>query len=393
MALHRRRDVLKTLPALAVGLSGCSRLPGFGGDDDSLPTPTAWRYRLQNPTPAVRPGGGPLVVGSRSPFSDDPVMTGVDPDTGEEQWTVTGGKGRGSPVSSDDRFAYAFSKAEEAFAVDYRTGEVAWEVAVGGIDRADPGVVQFAPVPVGDSVVLPVSGVEDDVTDRLVALGVADGERRASRDLPASLSGAPAGDGEGVVAPLLDGTLRRVTLDGTEQWRVDVGASMSSVTVADGTAYVGSATEQLLAFDAETGERKWSAPLENTVFTRPLVADGRVFVGAADYYLYGFDAATGKRRWRTETDNAVTSGPVLADGKLVTLVGTDVRERGTSGTAPFSPTVMYVHRTDGTLVDEYRFEGYSSGGEVAWVTAVGDAVYLGQAWRLVRLAGEVLDDG
>ncbi|WP_135823727.1 outer membrane protein assembly factor BamB family protein [Halorussus ruber] len=420
MVLHTRRDALKTLPALAVGLSGCSSLRGFTGDDDGLPTPTAWRTHLRKSTPGVEPPDSPLVFGSRSHHRDDPMIAGIDPETGEQRWGVSAEEGRSSPVGADEQFAYVFSKAEKVFAVDYRKGEIAWKTGIRALDRADPGAVQFAPVPAGESVVVPASGTEDDVPDRLVAFAAADGERRYSHDLPASIAGAPAADhgsgGEGddgrevgVIVPLLDGTLRRVDASGTEQWKVEVGAPMSGVTVADGTAYVGSATEELLAFDAGTGDLRWRGALQNAVFTPPLVADGRVFVGGADYYLYAFDAQTGERRWRTETANAITSGPTLVggttmadgpttdggttlpDAKLVTLVGGDVRQRGTSGTVPFSPTVLYVHDTDGTLVSEYRFEGYTDGGQVRWAAAIGDGVYLGQAYQLARLGEEVLE--
>lgn len=387
MVPYTRRTALKTLPALAASLSGCS---GLLGEDYSLPTATAWRYHIQEPTAIRRPDDGPLLVGSHSPFDKDPVIAGLDPETGEERWTVTGEKGRNAPVAADERFAYSFSKSEEVFAVDYRTGAIEWRSTIRPVDDADPGVVEFAPVPLGDVAVMPVSGTEDDVPDRLVGFDRESGEEAFTHDLPASLSGAPARAGDGLVVPLLDGTLRRVTRSGTEQWRVDVGAALSGVTVADGTAYVGSATEALLAFDAATGERLWRGPLRNTVFAPPLVSDGRVFVGGADYYLYAFDADTGERQWRSETASAITSA-ALVDGKLVTLSGGDHSQRGASGNVPFSPTVLSVHDTGGALVGEYEFEGYLDGGSVSWVAAADGGVYLGQDWELARLDPEVLD--
>ncbi|WP_267641329.1 outer membrane protein assembly factor BamB family protein [Haloarchaeobius amylolyticus] len=383
-----RRDALKSLPALAVGLAGCTAL---AEEDHESPVPTAWQTKRFDPTPGAHPEGGPLIVGSRSPFRDDAMLAAVDPETGEERWSIGGGKGRGSPVAADDRHAYVFSKAETAFAVDYSTGEITWETSVAPVDEADPGVVEFAPIPAGEQVYVPISGTEDDVPDRVEALATADGSVQFVLDLPASLSGAPARDRAGLVAPLLDGTLRRVTADGTEDWRLEVGAAMSDVAVADGTVYVGSATEELLAVDADTGEVQWRSPLENTVFTRPLVADGRVYVAAADYYLYGIDAATGERRWRTETLSAFTSGPELVDGLLVSMVGGQITQRGPSGTVPFTPEAVYVHDTDGTEVAEYRFEGYHEGGSPMWVAVMGDAVYVGQEWSLSKAGPEVTD--
>ncbi|WP_158059243.1 outer membrane protein assembly factor BamB family protein [Halorussus halophilus] len=390
MPSYSRRQALKTLPALAVGLSGCSMLSQ--DDEGKLPMQTAWHYRIDEPTHGLRPADGPLLVGSRSPFRDGTVLTAIDAETGDERWTVSGAKGRGSPVGADDEYAYVFSKAEEMFAVDYATGETVWEKPIDHVDYADPGVVEYAPIPLDDSVVVPVSGTENDAPDRLVGFDRESGAHRFTYDLPASLAGAPARDGRGVIVPLLDGTLRRMNSEGTEQWRLDVGATLSAVAVNDGTAYVGSATEQLLAFDAESGERRWSGSLENTVFTRPLVTDDTVYVGAADYYLYAFDRVTGRRRWRTETANAITSGPTMAGGKLVTLVGGNPRQRGDSGTVPFSPTALYVHDMKGALVNEYRFDGYLEGGQVRWGAVIGDGVYLGQGWQLARLDEEVLSN-
>ncbi|WP_282351500.1 PQQ-binding-like beta-propeller repeat protein [Haloferax volcanii] len=394
MPSYSRRDALKTIPALAAGLAGCASLTGR---DDSLPMPTAWTVDVRTPTRAVRPPSGPLLVGTESQFRDDPMVSALDPATGEERWAVTGGKGRRSPLGFDDRHAYLFSRAERATAVDYEAGERAWSTELTGVDRPDPGVVQYPPAVAGDTVVVPISGVEHDVVDRLLGLSREEGDRRFRADLPASLAGAPApvppGDGSqaGVVAPVLDGTLRRFATDGSESWRVDAGPSPSSVTVAGDTVFVGSATEELLALDAATGEVRWRAPLQNTVFSRPLVADGRVYVGGADYFLYAFDAASGTRLWRDELAAPVTRGPTRVDDRLVTVVGSDILVRGHSGTVPFDPTALYVHATDGTLVDEQLFERTPDGGRVNWAVAAGGGVYVGQEWQLARLAPEVLD--
>ncbi|RDZ62468.1 hypothetical protein C5B90_14925 [Haloferax sp. Atlit-12N] len=394
MPSYSRRDALKTIPALAAGLAGCASLTGR---DDSLPMPTAWTAGVRTPTRALRPSSGPLLVGTGSPFHADPMVSALDPETGEERWAVTGRKGYRSPLGVDDQYAYLFSKAGRATAVDYEAGERAWNIGLTGVGSADPGVVQYPPVVADDTVVFPISGTENDVVDRLLGLSREEGDRRFRAELPASLAGAPAfvsaGDSSdaGVVAPVLDGTLRRFATDGSESWRVDVGPSPSSVTVAGDTVFVGSATEELLALDAATGEIRWRASLRNTVFARPLVSDGRVYVGGADYFLYAFDAETGTRLWRRELAGPVTCGPTRVGDRLVTVVGSDILVRGHSGTVPFDPTVLYVHATDGTLLGDYRFEGYHDGGTVNWAVAAGDGVYVGQEWQLARLDPEVLD--
>jgi len=343
------------------------------------------------PTVGVDAPGDMVVFGSESPYDGDPMVRAFDPESGETQWTATGPGEPSSPVAADDDYAYIFSKTGTVFALDHQTGDHVWEASIPRVNLADLGVVQFAPVLVDDLVAVPVSGTEDDVVDRVVGFTRSEGTETFSTELPASIAGAPASDPSGVIVPLLDGTLLRVDTDGAETWNIDLGGPMSDISVANGTAYVGCATESVFAIDIETGELRWESEIENTVMTRPLVADGRVFVGGIDYYLYAFDVASGERLWRTETPNAITSGPTMVDGKLVTLSGGNRRPRGPTGTVPFSPTVFSVHDVDGTRTNDYRFEGYLDGGQPKWAAAVGDNIYIGQEWQLAQITTEVLD--
>jgi outer membrane protein assembly factor BamB len=370
----------------AVGLAGCT------ADDDTLPVATDWQANVDRPHPPVSPPGSDvLVVGSASPFDDDPLLTGLDPETGDVEWEFTGPENEGSPVGADGRFVYVLSKRAETVLAVGHGGKPGWFADVAPVDEPDPGVVEFAPVPVGGTVVVPVSGTEDDVPDRLVGLDRVDGTGRFVHELPASLSAAPAGAEGGVLVPLLDGTLRRVDIDGGERWTRRVGAAMGPPTVENGVAYLGSARERLHAIDAGTGTERWAAPLENTVFSRPLVGEA-VYVGGADFYVTAV-GRDGERRWRAELPTAVTHGPGRVGDRLVTLAGGNRRVRGPSGEVPFSPTVLGVHDTDGTTVRTERFEGIHDGGEVVWTAVAGEAAYLGQERRVVRLAPEVLADG
>lgn len=319
MSPHSRRALFSSLPAAAAAIAGC--LSVIKSDEDSLPVDTQWQRRYAKPTQPTTAPDGTLLVGSRSPLRERPLMAAVDQDTGEERWRVQGPEAKGSPVGSDETFAYVLSKHESLLAVRHASGEVVWRATIEQVDAADPGVVEFAPIPVADTVIVPISGIEDDVPDRVVGLNRADGTVRFVHEFPASLAAAPGAIKDGVLVPLLDGTLRRIGLDGSGGWRHSVGAPMSTVAVDGDTAYVGSAMEALLAVTIDTGDLEWESPLENTVFTRPLSNEGRVFVGGADYYLTAVDQATGERQWRSELPNAVTTGPTSVDGRLVTLAG------------------------------------------------------------------------
>ncbi|MFC6954773.1 PQQ-binding-like beta-propeller repeat protein [Halorubellus litoreus] len=384
-----RRRALAAAVGVATGTAGCTALT----DDDEFPVERAWRSGLDEPAGVATTDGGQLLAGSTSPFTDDPLVAALDATTGDITWTVTVEKGLKSPVAVADQRAYAFSMAETAVAVDATSGDVVWQTPLQAVDAADPGVADFAPIPLDDSVVLPISGTEDDVPDRLLALERDTGEERFTHDLAASLSGPPARADSGVIAPLVDGRVVALDATGRVQWTHEVGAPLSGVSATDGLAVVGAATEELLAFDADAGQVTWRGSLQNTVFAPPLVTSQRVYAGGADYVLRAFDAASGRELWRDELANAITHGPFLVGDRLVTLVGGDRRVRGHSGTIPFSPTTLYVHERDGTRVREVRLDaGYVDGGQLLWLQPAGDAVYLGQTFALSKVAPEAITD-
>ncbi|WP_408960165.1 PQQ-binding-like beta-propeller repeat protein [Natrinema sp. 74] len=384
-----RRAALGAVTGFVGSVAGCVGL----FDGESFPIQRSWQSGYRDPSSVATTADGQLLAGSHSPFRDRPIVAGLDTQTGKTTWTVTAPKGKKSPLGVGDGRAYAFSKAETMVAVDAATGETVWQRRLAPIDEADPGVVEFAPIPLGDRIVVPISGTEDDVPDRLVGVARADGETLFTHTLSASLSGAPGATSGGVVAPLVDGRVLFLDRTGEVGWTQDIGAVLSAVGAADGTAYLGAATEELLALETATGTVAWRGSLANTVFTRPLVTDDRVYVGGADYTLRAFDPASGKQLWRDDLGNAVTHGPMQVGDRLVTLVGGGHNIRGSSGTIPFSPTVLYVHEQDGTRVREVRFDDKSfEGGSIEWAQAAGETVYLGQTFGLTRVASEAITD-
>lgn len=385
-----RRTAMSAVAGVIGGLAGCGGLRGA----DSAPLQRSWYSGIREPSSVAMADGGHLVAGSHSPFQDRPIVAGLDLETGEPTWAVTVAKGKKSPIGVGEGRAYAISKAETMVAVDVATGERVWQRSLAPIDDADPGVVEFAPISLDDRIVVPISGTEDDIPDRLVGVARADGATLFTSPLPASLSGAPGVTSDGVVAPLVDGRVLFVDRTGAVEWTRDIGAALSAVGATDGTVYLGAATEAVLALDTATGSVAWRRPLGNTVFTRPLVTDDRVYVGGADYSLRAFDAGSGEQVWRDDLDNAVTHGPMRVGDRLVTLVGGRRRIRGPSGTIPFSPTVLYIHERDGTRVRTVSLNGrpFEDGGSVEWAQAAGGTVYLGQTFGLTRVAPEAITD-
>jgi|GEM_PF-3296716 len=385
-----RRGALGVVAGFVGSIPGCTELRG----EASSPIQRSWYADFREPSSVALTTTGNLLAGSHSPFRDRPIVAGLDSQIGETTWTVTVEKGYKSPIGVGDGRAYAISKAETMVAVDAATGETVWQRPLAPIDAADPGVVEFAPIPLDDRIVVPISGTEDDVPDRLVGVARTDGETLFTHELSASLSGAPGVTSIGVVAPLVDGRVVFLDRIGAVEWTREIGAALSAVGTTDGTAYLGAATEELLALDTATGTATWRGALANTVFTRPLVTEERVYVGGADYTLRAFDGTSGQELWRDDLANAVTHGPMEVGDRLVTLVGGKHHIRGPSGTVPFTPTVLYVHERDGTRVRAVPLDGrpFEDGGSVEWAQTTGETVYLGQNFGLTRLAPEAITD-
>ncbi len=102
-----------------------------------------------------------------------------------------------------------------------------------------------------------------------------------------------------------------------------------SPVVDTGTVYVGS--RFVKAFDATTGEERWSATLDaDRVRATPALRSNTLYVPTSDDDVVAFDTATGERRWRlrlgeggdaaadTATEMAATrpGTPAVADGQV-----------------------------------------------------------------------------
>ncbi len=104
---------------------------------------------------------------------------------------------------------------------------------------------------------------------------------------------------------------------GGENWRVDVGAAITSGLGGD-AARMAVVTQGNALVVLEQGKELWRANTQALVLTAPLVAGGRVFVLGGDRMISAFDAATGQRLWQQQR----TGEPlILARAGLLTAVG------------------------------------------------------------------------
>ncbi|WP_408957376.1 PQQ-binding-like beta-propeller repeat protein [Natrinema sp. 74] len=122
----------------------------------------------------------------------------------------------------------------------------------------------------------------------------------------------------GVVVPTRSG----VTLYGTDgdvRWTRTLDGNMTdgAAAVADGRVFVINGKTSLHALDLETGDDDWSVPFNHEA--TPIVADGIVYV-TNGVELIAFDAETGEQRFTYEAEWYL-SPPAIGDGVLYIVDG------------------------------------------------------------------------
>jgi len=343
---QRRRGVIGWAPSrrtrlalqlVAVGLLLLGLLAGVllvGSHLTPTPPPSVTTYRGGPERTGVMPGPGPI-------------------GTPRVEWSVgvKGPVGAGSPVVQDG-VVYVGDESGYVSAIEEATGTILWQLDVGAAINSG--------LSVADGLV--IVGDDNGVIHALTAVGGAETWHHQT--------GGPVHSSSAVIdsvvyAASLDGNLYALDLaTGTLHWPAPVatsGAVSRGIAVANGVIYAGSggatATDAgaLGAYDAATGARLWTAPLQPGNTSTPMVADGKVFVSGgldgpaeATHLLYAFDAVTGQAVWPASFSvptgdmllpGAVADGQVFAesiDGSLYVL---DAASGSKFWTAPMQATL------------------------------------------------------
>ncbi|WP_459192796.1 outer membrane protein assembly factor BamB family protein [Halosimplex sp. J119] len=112
---------------------------------------------------------------------------------------------------------------------------------------------------------------------------------------------------------------------GDRRWRTgvdaDLGLRESRPTVTEGAVLVPTRTG-LRAYDLSTGERRWRYDIGLRVGRHPAVVDGTVYAAGGDAYLHAVDLETGERAWWAKTPGPLETAPAVVDGTVYTA-GTD----------------------------------------------------------------------
>jgi outer membrane protein assembly factor BamB len=292
--------VLVAGPALATGWAQENAHHRNGGQLDQATANSLDDARLTSldGRPLAQPAEGPAgltVIGTVSG-----QVAAVDAD-GETAWTQDlGDEIRTTPAWTGETIV-VLPRGEQAYGLA-PTGDVAWTLPVDN-DR-DASLVRMASPalhPSGDVVLATLAGEVHRVTP--------DGEEawRAEVGGPESIQATPAitDDGDVIVAAFEPGReghglLARLDGDtGDEEWRVEIDAQVvGAPTIYADTVLVPIRDQRALeARSLSDGSLRWSEAFDDRVTASPSLASGLAIVGDVSGNLRALDADNGREEW------------------------------------------------------------------------------------------------
>lgn len=84
----------------------------------------------------------------------------------------------------------------------------------------------------------------------------------------------------------------------------------------EGLVYVGTADNQVLALDSETGELAWQFEVKHSIWSAPVYEDGILYVGSLDKSIYALDAQTGDLIWEQPLSGSVSGAIAIGENLL-----------------------------------------------------------------------------
>lgn len=277
--------------------------------------------------------GGGLAVANGAVFaaSGFGVVTALDASTGQELWQQKlQASATGMPTVRDG-IVYLVAGDATAWALNAETGRVLWQLG----STADKNNILGGPAPaVSDSLVVFSFGSNElQAAFKQGGLRVWDavisGQRRGfTRSRITDITGDPVIAGNRVFAGTQSG--RMVALDaasGERLWTAEEGP-MSPVWVVGNDVFLVSDSNELVRLNAETGERVWGVKLsffvkerpkrQTTVFAHygPVLAGGRLYVASNDGLIRAFDPSNGALLQTADIPGGATTSPVFAGGVM-----------------------------------------------------------------------------
>ncbi|MDG5819169.1 PQQ-binding-like beta-propeller repeat protein [Natronococcus sp. A-GB7] len=147
----------------------------------------------------------------------------------------------------------------------------------------------------------------------------------------------------------------------SRRWSGSAPREPSPVT-ADGTVYaIDPGSDRVVAVDASSGRLEWERTIgdpRSSGTNRPVVSEGTVYVSSRPGDLVALDADTGERRWSERPDPHANSGLNYRNFRPPTITDDGLLVPDREGVALFDPA-------DGTLRWEYVHDGNATDGSAA----------------------------
>ncbi|MFV1876715.1 PQQ-binding-like beta-propeller repeat protein [Nioella sp.] len=241
-------------------------------------------------------GGGLAVVGSvvyaTTGYGE---LIALQPANGEVIWRQRLGAGITAPTVTDNS-VYVVSRDSQAWSLNPENGRIRWQL------------------PAGPATAVLSGGASPALTDRLVIFPFGSGELVATLRL----------SGVRVWGTTVAGARRGVAYN-------DLNDITGDPVIVGNTLYAGNQSGRVVAMEASSGERLWTA--QDGAYSPVLPAGDSIFFVSDRNELIRLDAETGTRIWGTELPLYVNErerrrqavfthyGPILAGGRLVVASG------------------------------------------------------------------------
>ncbi len=145
-----------------------------------------------------------------------------------------------------------------------------------------------------------------------------------------ALWASPAVDGERAYLPGMDHILYAIDLaTGKQIWRYDLGAAalFEPTRDADGTLYITSLANEVMALNGRDGTLKWKKQMDARLWTKAVLVDGRLYVGDMSGVAHILSASDGMEQETialAQDGSGVVGAPaVLEDGLVFALQKAD----------------------------------------------------------------------
>lgn len=107
--------------------------------------------------------------------------------------------------------------------------------------------------------------------------------------------------------------------NGEQKWQFQSGGDVKASLAYDPKRRLvlfGSYDQRLYAVDARSGAAIFSFETGAIIYSSPLVAGDTVYIGSLDKRLYAIDLDTGKARWSHVTNGRIFASPIISGGSL-----------------------------------------------------------------------------